>query len=636
MNSLDFSPDGRWLASCEQGGGDRGFGGITARVWNVETGALHAVIPIPGWGNRVAFSPNSEQLAVSFNQAPSFVIVELATGSTRTPPNILGAGGFAWSPDGTELVCSHGDNHLRVWDAMTFKVLRDVEAPFSKNLEWSRDGESLALLTDDRKVAIRDAKTLEIRTKFGSSGVISFSQSLAWLPDSRRLLVAQESVPTGVFDAVSGEPLATFAGTGNAFSIALCKNGQEAVLEASGRLVFYDTSTGQKLREGKERGAGGRWTMLARNGQEVFASEFDQVVVFNAATGQLLRAMRVVRPWMGHTSQAHPSPESELLAVTVLGYEQVVAIADSQTGNIRHEFQHGEGKVSCAAWSPDGKWLATGATDKLVRVWNVATGKIEHELAGHTGTIWSLAWSPDGTRLASAAEDKTVRLWEVTDPTSTTRERVVEPEKTTRLRVVLKATYDQFPEAMVSNKLSGDSLSWTTDSRRLWIALGGNIVPLDVETGTFGPLENFSNGANPSFLGTSPDGQRQLVWDHGGWTFVRGRDAQDRRLLGQHLGWTAQWHPDSRRFLGRENGYGTVGFDVETNRRLGLLFPWLTGDHWLCLGPTGHYRGSPGVEDQIVYVAMLADGSQRTYTPAEFAKTFGWKNDPEKAELLGK
>jgi hypothetical protein len=33
---------------------------------------------------------------------------------------------------------------------------------------------------------------------------------------------------------------------------------------------------------------------------------------------------------------------------------------------------------------------------------------------------------------------------------------------------------------------------------------------------------------------------------------------------------------------------------------------------------------------------MLPDGSQRTDTPAKFAKTFGWKNDPEKAELIGK
>ena len=33
---------------------------------------------------------------------------------------------------------------------------------------------------------------------------------------------------------------------------------------------------------------------------------------------------------------------------------------------------------------------------------------------------------------------------------------------------------------------------------------------------------------------------------------------------------------------------------------------------------------------------MLENGSQRTDTPAEFSKTFGWKNDPKKAELLGK
>ncbi len=54
----------------------------------------------------------------------------------------------------------------------------------------------------------------------------------------------------------------------------------------------------------------------------------------------------------------------------------------------------------------------------------------------------------------------------------------------------------------------------------------------------------------------------------------------------------SQWQPDSRCVLG-EPEYGTVSFDVEMNRRLGLLFPWLAGDHWLCVDPTGHYRGGP-------------------------------------------
>ncbi|MCX7422119.1 MAG: hypothetical protein NT013_21615, partial [Planctomycetia bacterium] len=616
VNSLDFSPDGRWLASCEQGGGDRGFGGITARVWSVETGALHAVIPLPGWGRKVAFSPTSEQLAIAVH-IYSLEVLDLRTGQTvsRTVGGHgSGPDSVAWSPDGAELASSHGDNRLRIWDAKTLQVLRDVEAPASTPLEWSPDAQWLALRNSDGKVAIRDAKTLELTQTFGSDVPPGFHpHTLAWLPDSKRLVVASES-DNSVFDATTGEQVTKFV-DGRSHGIAVFDEGKQAVIEAHGRLHFYDTSTGQKLREGKQRAdtGGGGWSALSRDGHEMFNQSWGKIWVNDAATGDRLRSYpQSVEP----SSAPYLSPDGKLLAIALIGLP-TMQIVDPKTGAKQHELLHGQGNVSRVAWSADGKWLATGATDKLVRVWSVATGKIEHELAGHAGTIWSLAWSPDGTRLASAAEDKTVRLW---DP----------------LAGKLVATYDQFPEAKIIEGWQQQAFVWTTDSRRLWIALTNNIVLLDVETGTFGPLENFSNGNAVASLFGSPDGQRLLARDGYGWTFVRGRDAQDRRLLGQHLGRTAQWHPDSRRFLGWEPSYGTVGFDVETNRRLGLLFPWLTGDHWLCLGPTGHYRGSPGVEDQIVYVAMLPDGSQRTYTPAEFAKTFNWKNDPEKAELLGK
>jgi hypothetical protein len=53
----------------------------------------------------------------------------------------------------------------------------------------------------------------------------------------------------------------------------------------------------------------------------------------------------------------------------------------------------------------------------------------------------------------------------------------------------------------------------------------------------------------------------------------------------------------------------------------------------LCIGPTGHYHGSDGVEEELHYIAQLDDGSIRTYTPAEFTKRFGWKNDPKQGTL---
>lgn len=65
-----------------------------------------------------------------------------------------------------------------------------------------------------------------------------------------------------------------------------------------------------------------------------------------------------------------------------------------------------------AAYSPDGKFLASGNWDKAVRLWQAATGKEFRQLQGHLGSVTSVAYSPDGKTLASASEDKTLRLWD--------------------------------------------------------------------------------------------------------------------------------------------------------------------------------------------------------------------------------
>jgi WD40 repeat protein len=69
--------------------------------------------------------------------------------------------------------------------------------------------------------------------------------------------------------------------------------------------------------------------------------------------------------------------------------------------------------VYCVAFSPDGKYLASGSNDKTVKFWSVESQKEVTTLQGHSSYILSVALSPDGKYLASGSNDKTVKLWSV-------------------------------------------------------------------------------------------------------------------------------------------------------------------------------------------------------------------------------
>jgi len=70
-------------------------------------------------------------------------------------------------------------------------------------------------------------------------------------------------------------------------------------------------------------------------------------------------------------------------------------------------------EVLALAVSADGKKLASGGCDRLVRVWDLATGKLEHAIENHADWVFGVAFSQDNQFLITASRDKTAKVWDL-------------------------------------------------------------------------------------------------------------------------------------------------------------------------------------------------------------------------------
>lgn len=101
------------------------------------------------------------------------------------------------------------------------------------------------------------------------------------------------------------------------------------------------------------------------------------------------------------------------------GCNRKAQIYDANTAELKYELEdpnadrEGDLYIRSVCFSPDGKLLATGAEDRLIRVWDIEQQTITVICQGHTQDIYSLDFSSNGRTIASGSGDKSVRLWDV-------------------------------------------------------------------------------------------------------------------------------------------------------------------------------------------------------------------------------
>ncbi len=233
-------------------------------------------------------------------------------------------------------------------------------------------------------------------------------------------------------------------------------------------------------------------------------------ILWDLSTGKSLRALT------GHEKSVLCvafSPDGRFVATG--SDDETAVIWEVPSGKRIRTFRPRAGEVICLAFSADGKTLVTGTCFFWhVDLWDVGSGQRLHALKGQKGCINSLAFTPDGKAIAAASADYKIHVWDVQ---TGARLRTLEPDRGNvgcisfdsdgkRLAFVSGwgvSVVDSFSGKELAHPTAGNSLvekiGFSADGKTL--ALGcrdGKVAILDAQT--WKAVRAFQ-GDEPNFVG---------------------------------------------------------------------------------------------------------------------------------------
>jgi WD40 repeat protein len=385
----------------------------TLRVWEIASGKeIRHFGGAPNAFSSMAISPDGKTVTGGF-PAGVLVVWDIATGKELRrihQGSIAFVGSVAYSPDSRVLAAANM-YMVRLWDPATGEQLNTTKESKGQVtcLAFSPDGQVLAVAGDpDDYLRLHDVRTGKVVRRL--KGVTDRWSALAFSPDGK-VLAGAEGYKTAprLWETTGWKELPSLPKQGHwVRDMTFLAGGKELAFVSSPDLLLYDLGTGkERLRLGGRQQS--VLTVAASRGVKSLATGDNGggVSLWDQATGKLLRRMAGERQWY----EVSFSSDGKSLAVSEnrgLKDEEVV-LWETATGATRLRLR-GQSKAKI---SPTGREIATVDVGGKFHVWDAFSGRELASPQGHVVRVSCLAFSLDGKMLATGSPDTTVLVWDL-------------------------------------------------------------------------------------------------------------------------------------------------------------------------------------------------------------------------------
>jgi WD40 repeat protein len=378
-----FAPDGKSILVSDDNSG--------VHVWDVAEGKeLRHFFKNAYSCRHLTLSPDGRTLAVALDGEVRLCDPISGREFGALPKDPLGINEMAFSHDGSRLATTTGYKSVKIWDAATRRLLRELTLPANVGkLAFSPDGKLLACSTWDGHCRLWDlARDREVR-RLGNEPAGKDSLYAIFAPGGGLMAVwGYEDRSVRLFDAGGAREIRRFKVEGTVkrkpgpwgwvpeIHASFSPGGKIlAIFRAAGGIELWEVESGKKLH-----------TLVCGGSHKPSYLRFSpDGARLASAGGDFWNGDNIVRVW------------------------------DVARGKGLLPFTGHSAPITSVAISPDGNTVATAGRDGIVHLWDRSIGKPLLRLEGDRGRHPRASFSSDGRRVigwGAYEEENTLRIWD--------------------------------------------------------------------------------------------------------------------------------------------------------------------------------------------------------------------------------